>query len=532
MDLSIADQDLSVSDSELTAGTPVTVTATVHGDPSVSTSSSEKALVFSDDFGSGTLSKWIKTTWNPCGLLEVSSAVSNTTPYSLHCQSDPGTNTGPYVMKFLDGAYAHSITETMFYLPTKAQSIDKWDIIRVGSSTGTVFSTTNYEFYIALRDDDYSIDLFEYVKDASGVWSYGCLAMDVYELAPQTWNKVSLEITPTDYFLRVGETTVASGERAASTLIHHLLLGDEGGSTGCWGDSYWDDVKAWSVTESQVSEPGLDATCSVEFYLDAVDPANMIGSVDNVFVPAGGQTPVSIEWTPVAGEHQIIAVATNVVPEDRDYSNNQASVSVSVTESGPAEITVQKVKLSGIDEGFTHTYYEWELQITVTNIGGSAAESVTVFDVLPAELELLDIVPSTGSTEYFGPAEEGTRAAPTPDTILPQKSTHITWTVGTLEPGQSETLYMRICTRLNPAGKQEFTSPGTYILNEGAYAVWADSQTGAEIISEPAPAITVEISDYVLNVIENPQVPLPKRWFFMIMSFGCFVPGLARKRKP
>ncbi|MFO7619514.1 MAG: hypothetical protein R6W91_07695, partial [Thermoplasmata archaeon] len=500
VDLSISSGDISVSSLEPSSGTPITVTATVHGDSTIWADTTQETLVFSDDFETGNLDKWVKTAWNPCGLLEVSGAISYSEPYSLHCQSYPGTNTGPYVLKYFSGSYEHVIIETKFYLPVKSQSIDKWDIIRTGSSTGTNIGSSNYEFYVQLRDDDYSIDLYEYFKDASGIWHYGCLAMDVYELSPQTWHDVSLEITPTEYIVAVGGTVVASGQRTASTPIHHLLLGDEGGAGGCWGDSYWDDVKVWSVAGStEMSHEGLNATCTASFYMNSVAPENIIGSVPNIFVPADGQVPVSIEWVAVAGQHDIIVVISDVNPPDSDLSNNQASIPISVSSPAPitsAELAVEKVKLSGIDSGVTLRYYEWELLITVTNNGGSDADDVTVYDVLPAEFDLLDVIPSHGQTEVVKHGK-----------IM--GSTHITWQVGTLEPGRSETLYLKVCTLQNPAGKQEFTSPGTYIINEGAYAVGIDTFTGEEIISDPAQPITVDIMEYSDSDDEPPAEAEP-----------------------
>jgi uncharacterized repeat protein (TIGR01451 family) len=279
-----------------------------------------------------------------------------------------------------------------------------------------------------------------------------------------------------------------------------------------------------------------DATCTVSFYMDTQDPANLIGSVENVFVPADCETAVSIDWNPVAGDHEIIVVVENVNPTDSNLANNIAAIPVSVSEPeipAPAELVIEKVKLSGIDDGFTHTYYEWELLITVTNNGGADALDVTVYDILPAELELLENIPSTGTTISSSQSSlSGTRAAPVGPTIQPVRSTHISWAVGTLAPGQAETLYLKVCTRLNPAEKQEFTSPGIYVINEGAYAEGTDSLTGEPIFSERANAITVSVLDLVKEDtnLKPPTVKLPKTWFFMVMVFACFLPGYKRKR--
>ena len=199
---------------------------------------------------------------------------------------------------------------------------------------------------------------------------------------------------------------------------------------------------------------------------------------------------------------------SEVSPPDIDLSNNVASKPVSVASMSPAELAVDKIKLSGPGIGFILTYYEWELQITVTNTGGCAATNVMVMDVLPAELGLLQTNASVGSVTTYNP---GTRSSlPIPE-IIPVRSTHIYWAVGTLEAGQSETLYMKVCTRVNPGGNQEFTSPGVYIINEGAYATGIDSQSGERIESEPAQAITVTIED-LEPVIGLPPQPKPVNW--------------------
>jgi hypothetical protein len=45
---------------------------------------------------------------------------------------------------------------------------------------------------------------------------------------------------------------------------------------------------------------------------------------------------------------------------------------------------------------------------------------------------------------------------------------HFTWTIGGMTAGETATIYLVISTDLNPAGHQEFTSPGTAFLNSGA----------------------------------------------------------------
>jgi uncharacterized repeat protein (TIGR01451 family) len=260
----------------------------------------------------------------------------------------------------------------------------------------------------------------------------------------------------------------------------------------------------------------MDAVCTVSFFLDSVAPEYLLGMSTNVFVPGRGHTSVSIDWTPIAGDHTIVVVVSDVCPSDPDLSNNVASKPIIVEQSSPAVLEISKVKLSGIDEGFTDTYYEWELLITIENTGGSLATDVLVQDVLPAELGLLEISVTEGNVSTFGSGGTGTRSAPGGDGIGPLRATHITWEVGTLEPGQAEQLYMRICTRLNPAGHQEFTSPGIYSLNDGAYAQGLDTSTGDWISAGPTLPITVIIAQkpqrdiVIIGEFSDETVELPR----------------------
>ncbi|NJE42848.1 hypothetical protein [Thermococcus sp. GR6] len=114
--------------------------------------------------------------------------------------------------------------------------------------------------------------------------------------------------------------------------------------------------------------------------------------------------------------------------------------------SGP---TIEKELLSGDLVVPTHTYEEWTFRITVTSPG--AARNLTIKDVIPGEFEIKNISPSTGS--YY--------------VIQHGASHHIYWDVK-VEADGSEYLDVTIYTKLNPAGIQEFTSCGDYILNDGA----------------------------------------------------------------
>ena len=111
--------------------------------------------------------------------------------------------------------------------------------------------------------------------------------------------------------------------------------------------------------------------------------------------------------------------------------------------------TIEKVLLSGNTEVPLYTYQQWAFRITITNRG--AARNLTIKDVVGGEFEIDSISPSTGS---YTVSQHGA-------------SNHILWDVE-LSANGSAYLDVAIHTKLNPAGRQEFTSCGTYSLNDGA----------------------------------------------------------------
>jgi uncharacterized repeat protein (TIGR01451 family) len=513
----ISADGVAASDAAPASGDSVTLTATIQGDASVMSESTVETPIFSDNFDDGCLDGWRLSHWNPVGMSQVTSARSHSAPYSWYAQSYSWENTGPWIGKVLGAEYQSIRAETHFQLPTKTQVYETTNILRMTSvvpgwvdTGGDVAADSN--LLAVLHDDDYSLDVVEWLLTSEGTWCSTVHKWDVFTFEPNRWYLVSMTIDGFEYSVSVDGVTVTSGMRCDDRGIEWIMLGDTGGMGGGCGEAYWDDVGAWALSTTQTVEKfALNATCTVSFYLDLVAPENLIGLQAGVFVPADGTATASVEWLAVSGEHDIIAVATDVDPVDSDPSDNEVSAHVSVSEPSPAVLEISKVKLAGIDEGFTLTYYEWELQITVTNAGGSQATDVVVKDVLPAELKLLDLVASVGQTTVQSPDSPSTRSALPAPSISPLRSTHITWLVDTLLPGDSATLNMVICTRVNPGGNQEFTSSGTYSLNNGAWLTAVDSATGDDIAAGPTAPITVSISEPAAEPISGlPDISKPK----------------------
>jgi len=86
-----------------------------------------------------------------------------------------------------------------------------------------------------------------------------------------------------------------------------------------------------------------------------------------------------------------------------------------------------------------------------------AIENVVVTDRFGAELEIDQPFPvkcTHGTVSYY---TEGNS-----DKVF------LTWNIGTLPFGEMAILIFKMSTDLNPAGHQEYTSPGCYELNSGA----------------------------------------------------------------
>ena len=138
----------------------------------------------------------------------------------------------------------------------------------------------------------------------------------------------------------------------------------------------------------------------------------------------------------------------------------------------------------------------WMVTITVSNPHDYEMQNVVVTDHFGAELavDVWDVDPGETTNVVVDPKTH-TR----PDGSTFETQYRVTWYVGVLapsgEPGDSATLEMLVWTKLNPAGKQEYTSPGFYTLNSGATMKWLDPdlhQFSSSTLSLELEAVEVE----------------------------------------
>jgi outer membrane protein assembly factor BamB/chitodextrinase len=244
------------------------------------------------------------------------------------------------------------------------------------------------------------------------------------------------------------------------------------------------------------ANPGFqEVFAGEEAYLDAsgsYDPDGYIVSYEWDF--GMGITKTGITASHVYEEPGNYTLSLKVTDNDGAVACDFATVLVEEKEEPPepGALGLSKMKISGDDVVFTHAYNEWTLEVTISNPGGSLVSEVLVFDVLPAEFELMNHVLSQGILTVQKNHDK-------------MNPTFLVWFVGTLMPGDEATLTMTVGTVENPAGKQEFTSPGAYPLNEGASALGMDGLTAELIKAGPTDAIMVSAVEEETE--QKPEVP-------------------------
>ncbi|WP_198300063.1 hypothetical protein [Thermococcus sp. P6] len=139
--------------------------------------------------------------------------------------------------------------------------------------------------------------------------------------------------------------------------------------------------------------------------------------------------------------------------------------------------TIEKVLLSGNTSGIPmKTYQEWTFQILVTNPTDNEL-SFTVKDTIPAELNVSSGGTAASAGTYtFSEAGHSGRSA-----------TKMEWNV-TVPAGGSAHVNVTVFTRVNHGGQQEFTSCGSYNLNDGAILVGYGITSNSLVVTVDCPS--------------------------------------------
>ncbi len=232
------------------------------------------------------------------------------------------------------------------------------------------------------------------------------------------------------------------------------------GSSGNFREYYGARGVAVSIAENNSSYISFECP-EVTLYLSSGDSTGVIRVSNNLgedaelyfstpddiltfsnptFLYAGEEKLVEAEFWGGHGEYTI------PIDIEAFWANGSARIpACSVKVVDPA-VKIKKILLSGNTTVPLFTREVWKFRILVES---SAGDSYTILDTIPAEFEVLSITASNGSytTNYRGHA------------------TKIEWEVYV---DGTEFMDVTVATKCNPAGKQEFTSQGSYDLNDGA----------------------------------------------------------------
>ena len=116
------------------------------------------------------------------------------------------------------------------------------------------------------------------------------------------------------------------------------------------------------------------------------------------------------------------------------------------------------------------TEVQWAIEIEVTNPFPYTMKDAAIKDRFGAEIEIdepfpLSITQGTVSYTTQGKSEK----------------VFLTWEIGDLNPGETARLILLVSTDINPAGKQEYTTPGIYELNSGATLKFIDPEQDMQL---------------------------------------------------
>ena len=116
------------------------------------------------------------------------------------------------------------------------------------------------------------------------------------------------------------------------------------------------------------------------------------------------------------------------------------------------------------------TETQWALVFEVTNTFSFVMADTVITDKFGLEIEIDAPFP-----------ESITHGTATFTTEGPSDQVFLTWEIGDLAPGETARLIILISTDQNPSGNQEYTCPGTYVLNCGAQLEFIDSEQDMQL---------------------------------------------------
>ena len=212
------------------------------------------------------------------------------------------------------------------------------------------------------------------------------------------------------------------------------------------------------------ADPGRDAILATADDLDfETEVANAAAAGIHIMAVYSGFEATKYPWTYMADETDGGYFALG------DASDIPSAITQLIQEKIEESLTIS-----------VGTENSWAMVFEFTNPYDYELEDVVITDRFGAELEIDELgTPTHGTAEYY------TRGN--------SEKVFLEWDIGTLGPEETARLVVVVSTDLNPAGHQEYTSPGVYELNSGATLKFYDS-----MLDEKMSAVTDSIYVTVL----------------------------------
>ncbi len=180
-----------------------------------------------------------------------------------------------------------------------------------------------------------------------------------------------------------------------------------------------------------------------DFYFTSAD--DLIEFSNPIYLESGETATVYGVFKGGAGNFTVPVTITAL------WANGSALIEGCSVEISDPVMKLEKILISGNKSVQTGVREFWTFRILLESYG--IYDEITVKDTIPAEFEIISINASNGNYSLYHPGN-GMMGA-----------TKLVWVV---DGGGVEYIDVTVATKLNPAGKQEFTSSGIYYLNEGA----------------------------------------------------------------
>ena len=262
------------------------------------------------------------------------------------------------------------------------------------------------------------------------------------------------------------------------------------------GTGYWD---SFSISVSQ--DEYWDLTLSDPINGDPLSLGFLWGGAlfgDGVLDTTSGSAATTMTASTLSTNYLNVVLDTATLPANNgDYPSWGTCEITKVEILGVPSVTKELVdawdeNVDGDDIIDLGEKWYFVLRIDVTNNIDIPIDSVMVKDNLGGDLELNDYEICVGTVNSW--------------TTGKTEKVHLTWEeIGTLYPGQTETMWLLVSTDINTGtgngknpGHQEYTSEGTHCLNSGATAkglvelpsgvVWEVTDTTDEICVETGEA--------------------------------------------